>query len=370
MNQNTNKTKENIKTKMPLILRLIIICVFIVFLIMFIPLINSIFSKNSFIHSLTSLLTITNNLGGTIGGILGPIVALMAALLTYWAFMEQVKANNLQFAEINRARYNERFALLLSIHRDNVEKLESKEKSFKDIFNEFKFIYLVIQEQVENDIEVRKNLIGQPKWKIRQDRDFKFEDIINISLAVLIFGLDSVYDTKSETDLKIRTESDSISGYIHGLNRLTELIDTDIEKVEYVTYFCFYYQQDEKKHSLKISNNSFKGYGRELENYFNNLDILLKFICTYLDESDERKNIDYFESSITILESQLTLHEVLLLYFYGKSIISNTFGNLFLNSNLISTVLLSKIDFSDTITYPNNGSHIPPGMSRYSHLFK
>lgn len=309
-------------------------------------------------------------LGDTIGGVLGPLISIIASILTYWAFMEQVKANNLQFAEINRAKYNERFDLLLSIYRDNVQKVESNGSSFQDIYNEFKFIYLVILEKVTIDIRERKvdNMMQQKKVNLK----IIYDDIVNISFAVLIFGLESAYDKVNKT-LKVRTSSpdtDIVTAYLKGLERLNELITSKANNfsVESVTYNCEY-QFTQKKHELKVTDKSFKGYGRDLENYFKNLDIFLDYICSHFDESVDGKEINNFGTSIAILESQLTLYELFLLYFYGRSIISKTFGNLFLDSNLIFRTPLNKIDFIDTFMY--NGVHIETRVSsRYTYLFK
>ncbi|MDI9864438.1 hypothetical protein QM480_08885 [Flectobacillus sp. DC10W] len=307
--------------------------------------------------------------GDTIGGIFGPIISIIASILTYWAFMEQVEANNKQFDEINRIKYNERFDLLLSIYRDNVQKVES-ERSFQDIFDEFKFIYLVILEKVNSDISVRRLESTSQQEKI--DLKINYDDIVNISFAVLIFGLDSAYDKENKT-LKVRTSStdtDIVTAYLKGLERLNELITLKANNfsVESVTYNCEY-QYRQKKHELKVTDKSFKGCRRDLENYFKNLDIFLDYICSHFDESVDEKEINNFGTSIAILESQLTLHELLLLYFYGRSIISDTFGNLFLESNLIFSTPLEMIDFIDTFSY--KGVHIDTRRSsRYTYLFK
>ena len=81
-----------------------------IFLILFFP---YLFTSNSFFDINFSE---TGNIGDTIGGILGPFIAIAAAILTFFAFWVQYKANEQQKLDLKIERFENKFYELLKLH--------------------------------------------------------------------------------------------------------------------------------------------------------------------------------------------------------------------------------------------------------------
>jgi hypothetical protein len=96
----------------------------------------------------------TGQIGDTIGGTMGPFVAIIAAALTYVAFMVQYKANKQQRDDIAVERFTNHVQQLINIYRDMVNNMYlyksniKGQPSFHFIFYEFKSIYRYISRQV------------------------------------------------------------------------------------------------------------------------------------------------------------------------------------------------------------------------------
>ena len=84
--------------------------------------------------------TETGEIGDTINGLMGPFIAIAAALLTFFAFREQIKANTLQKnatdAQIKKdeiSAFENKLFQLINFHRENVNdlKVEKYDKSGK-----------------------------------------------------------------------------------------------------------------------------------------------------------------------------------------------------------------------------------------------
>lgn len=94
----------------------------------------------------------TGEIGDTIGGIMGPFVAIIAAFLTFVAFLIQYDANELQKKELERQktiRRREEFEVklykMLDDHKENVNQIVAGSLQGKDaipeLLGEFSFIY-------------------------------------------------------------------------------------------------------------------------------------------------------------------------------------------------------------------------------------
>ncbi|MEA5140636.1 putative phage abortive infection protein [Arcicella rigui] len=343
------KNKENFNIQMPLILSMIVICALIVLTIMFLPLINSIFSKKSFLNSFTSLLPITNNLGGTIGGLLGPIVALLAALLTYWAFMEQVKANKKQakqfkkqFRDQQNSKFESRFFELLKIHienRDRFNNLFPKNDGFAEILKELKFLHNIFEITYEQE---NINFLNNEKFiKYRHsssmnELDSYIKEIINLIKIILL-------DPESR-NLIINNDNKS---FISALEKLIyEERDFGFPENSLISKKskCLYLKYNDLKDKEKIEQvsliidsnpHALKGYLIILSPYLSTLRLLFSFINEdkFLRGKNKRP---YFD----IIRSTFTIDELCFLYFYFVS----GFDPLFSKVDILDASLFYELD--------------------------
>ncbi len=152
MNPNNLSENKYFKRGITIIILLIITYLLVPILLTTLALYSSFKNKDSFANCLKELVTVTGPLGDTLGGIMGPLVAIIAALLTYWAFMEQVKANKQQanqFTEQFRVQelrdFENRFYETLKLHIENANLINDgvpnkQGKGFAYIFSEIRFI--------------------------------------------------------------------------------------------------------------------------------------------------------------------------------------------------------------------------------------
>lgn len=65
----------------------------------------------------------TGVIGDTIGGIVGPLIALLAAVLTFFAFWIQYRANRQQQLDLAKERFENKFFEMLRLHKENVNEM-------------------------------------------------------------------------------------------------------------------------------------------------------------------------------------------------------------------------------------------------------
>ena len=318
----TKKSKENIKARMPLILWVIIICALIVFTILFIPLLNSIFSKNSFLSSLTSLLTVTNNLGGTVGGILGPIVALLAALLTYWAFMEQVKANRKQakqfkkqFKDSKISKFESRFFELLKIHstnKDNFNNFFPQNNGFEKIIKEFSFLSAVYElTYFKSNRDSYSEYLNFFYELSTDDKVKQYREEIDKVMSIILLGKEFYYEN-------FAYEADEAFDFYTAIKNLKIGTKDLMNSSNGILQECYFFENTKSKvlAALVVENNPFvlNGYLKILIPYLNSLSTLFSFIQNEKKIKKNDKRI-YFD----IIRTMLTSEELIFLYFYFVS---------------------------------------------------
>jgi len=94
----------------------------------------------------------TGGIGSTIGGILGPFIAIAAAILTFFAFWVQYKANEQQKKDLQRERFENKFYELIRLHKANVDEISihgysqhktERRRAFVSMYKEFRYCYFV-----------------------------------------------------------------------------------------------------------------------------------------------------------------------------------------------------------------------------------
>lgn len=245
-------------------------------------------------------------IGDTIGGILGPFIAIAAAILTFFAFWVQFKANEQQKTDLQIERFENKFYNLIEIHRNNVDEViigKSTEgrKAYLSMFNELKFTYLIISDYYKKTYRNRL-----------PDNPISEEIIFNISYLVFFFGVGAnsskvVIDLVGEKNYSFFIcVEEFIKTYKTGWKtqrRNGETIGADF---------------GEDVFELDISYMPCDGHMSRLSHYIRNLFQIVK----YIDEQDEdiipyEKKFQYAGT----LRSQLSNHEQLLLYYNAVSVL-------------------------------------------------
>lgn len=110
--------------------------------------------------------TNTGQIGDTIGGIMGPFVAIAAAILTFFAFWVQFKANEQQREDIARERFENNLFELLHFHQDITNELSLKCKVYnnnniKSVEEKGRYVFQLLYEDaiVNNKYGGIKNII-------------------------------------------------------------------------------------------------------------------------------------------------------------------------------------------------------------------
>lgn len=246
----------------------------------------------------------TGQVGDTIGGITAPFLSFIGILITFFAFWVQFKANNQQKLDLVIERFESKFYNLIEIHRNNVSEISIRDsihgrKAFVSMFNELKFIYLIIKDYYLNNYKYQL-----PKEEISEDM------IYNISYLIFFFGI-GPNSSLIVTDL--------IDEKYHGFFYNVE----EILKRNQASY------RSARKHGGKISANTndgffeldipyvpCQGHMSRLSHYIRHLFQLVKFV----DDADSvifdyEKKYNYVAS----IRAQLSTHEQLLLFYNAVS---------------------------------------------------
>jgi len=248
----------------------------------------------------------TGQIGETIGGILGPFIAIAAAILTFFAFWVQFKANEQQKIDLQIERFENKFYNLIEIHRNNVSELGIGTKTvgravYAFMFKELKYTYLLINDHYNSN------------YKINFPTEVIPEEIIfNISYFVFFFGIGPnsskiIIDLIGDKYIKFFQSVEQI------LNQKITLWQTQKGNSETLRV-----NYKEEVYELKIHYKPFFGHMSALSYYFRNLFQIAK----YIDE--QNGNIIPYEKKLQYagtLRSQLSNHEQLLLYYNSLSVL-------------------------------------------------
>lgn len=239
----------------------------------------------------------TGVIGDTIGGIIGPVVGFIGVILTFLAFYMQYHANKIQLDIIDdqkkSAKNNDRqikvqqiengFFELLHFHRDNVTEMDYRDSIGRGvivkILDEFHEILEIVRKK---DFVKNNNLSPQ--------------DTANISYLILFFG---VSDT-----VRLTLENTFSRHYGNLSIEIMAMVKKDLSMKNKLI-----------KKSDKINKGyHFNGHQSRLAHYFRHLINTVSFIHEDIILTKSEK-----EKYITLLRSQLSTHEQILLFFNSIS---------------------------------------------------
>lgn len=237
--------------------------------------------------------------GTVIGGIAGPLIAIGAAILTFFAFWIQFKANEQQKNDLYIERFENKFYNLIQIHRNNVSEFKIAEKTLGrkacvSMFKELKFSY-----QIVKHFYTQEYIVNHPN-------DPKQENILyNIAYLIFFFGI-------GENSSLIVRDLIGVQNQVF-FNEVESFIEN--EKKNYKKKKV---ETDGSLPKINLKYRFLDGHTSRLSHYIRNLFQIVAFV----DEQNE-KHIPYEKKMqyIATLRSQLTVHEQLLIYYNALSIL-------------------------------------------------
>jgi hypothetical protein len=263
----------------------------------------------------------TGNIGDTIGGILGPFIAIAAAILTFFAFWVQYKANEQQKLDLKIERFENKFFELLKFHKENVNELTLGEnlkgrKTFVLLSNELRTCYKVCEEV------------------ITQSDRYANINIMKFSYMIFFYGIGEQSEEYYTKDF------DEIEKEVFGAIKVTLLLGQEHYNKNLKNPCNFFLDI-----SLEIFYLPFNGHVSQLSHYYRNLFQSAK----YVTEQDETLfNDDQKYDYLKILRAQLSEHEQLLMYYNAISWFDSEWKELFTKYRLIKNLPIPLANFHDS----------------------
>lgn len=269
----------------------------------------------------------TGNVGDTIGGVLGTLVAIVAAYLTFIAFLEQYRSNELLSEEqaqnkkdLKIERFESKFYQMLEIYSKDVDAIRCGEyvgkEAFPELLGELKTIY----QYLEHENSVLQNKVQYPK----SERNKKEKEIYDKTAEIIDGSKKSHYHTRLAYDL-----------YFYGMPHIDkfESLNKDERQLDmyyYETLSKLQWKEDKKQsyknETVKLPTGSnkeyaapyplLKGHNEALGHYYRHLYNLVKYVAEFDDAViSEDDKYEY----IKLLRSQMSDSEQLLLYYNAMS---------------------------------------------------
>ena len=280
--------------------------------------------------------TATGQIGDTIGGIMGPFIAIAAAILTFFAFWVQFKANEQQKRDLKIERFENKFYELLRLHRANVDEMKigdniSGRKSFVHMFYELRFLYITAKDFYEYTTSDLKE-------------EYKYSEInlMDFSYKIFFFGIGLHSEKHFLTSLK--------SGEMHLFRQLKPFLEKAIQE-KYLEHFkanpnARYYTHgmplseipDDK--TIEFFYFPFDGHVNRLGHYYRHL----YQTATYVIEQDFI-NDDEKHGYLKTLRAQLPNFEQLLLYYNALAWFDDEWKEIFTKYRFIKNLPLPLADF-------------------------
>jgi hypothetical protein len=270
--------------------------------------------------------TKTGEIGDTIGGILTPFIALAAAVLTFFAFWVQFKANEQQKIDLRIERFENKFYELLRLHKSNIEELQigdlSGRKTFVQMFYELKDCYQLCEKiSKRNYIELSDN------------------DIMDITYSIFFYGIgenSEKYFSGTFSEIK-QNAFEKIKNGLHSIQN-----DYSIKKKKLDNPINCTYQLKREELNMEFYYSPFNGHVSHLSHYFIHLFQTANYIIKQDDSllSQEQK-YDY----IKMLRSQLSNFEQLLMYYNSVAWFDEEWRHIFTEYKLIKNIPLPLADF-------------------------
>ena len=282
-------------------------------------------TRNAFIPCL-AFTDSTGDVGSTIGGVLGTLVAIVAAYLTFIAFLEQYRSNELLSEEQEKSkkdlkieRFESKFYQMLDIYSKDVEAIRCGELKGKEAFPELLGELKTIYQYLEHENSVFRNKVQYPdaaRYKEEKAIYANAADIIdgskktkyNTKLAYDLFFYGQPHIDKFETLNKDERQLDMY--YYRSLATLKWTVDKSL------SYRNETVKLPSGSKEYAAPNPLLKGHNEALGHYYRHLYNLVK----YVDEFDDAviSDDDTYEY-VKLLRSQMSDSEQLLLYYNAFS---------------------------------------------------
>lgn len=145
--------------------------------------------------------TETGQIGDTIGGIIGPFIAIAAAILTFLAFWVQFVANEQLRKDIKLDHFENRFYKMLDIHVQNVNNLQFKETTGRqvpqELYLEFSRIFDIIDRIIRNR-DLIKLADLQCACQITNEEDCIMKVSTSLAYGYYFYGIDFFLSDSNE----------------------------------------------------------------------------------------------------------------------------------------------------------------------------
>ncbi|MEA5405273.1 hypothetical protein VB776_20215 [Arcicella sp. DC2W] len=345
MNLESSTENKYFKKGISMIIMIIIIYLAIPFLLLVLAIFHSINNDVDFASSLKEIVESTGPLGDTLGGTLGPIVAIIAALLTYWAFMEQVKANRqqaeqfqIQFKDGNRATFENRFFELLAIcnlKRNEANSSDQNHDFFQYALRYFEFhrkIYFYTYNCNELDYSNKESFEQQLNTDLENRYVFFSKSIYNIGYP-MFFGINNYLSNNNDSECVL---------YIKSLNSTTDSNSFRVIDLSNPDLFRYY-----DKFELNEVLHSKAGIYKNIISYLESLRLLLNYISISKNKGiiDSKDMIFFYD----IIRNEITEYEALFLFIF--QIMQEYSGSFFTKEAIESSNLFQKINMEMLFDY-------------------
>ncbi len=269
----------------------------------------------------------TAHVGDTIGGVLGTLVAIVAAYLTFIAFLEQYRSNELLSEEqaqnkkdLKNERFESKFYQMLEIYSKDVEAIRCGEFKGKEAFPELLGELRTIYQYLEHGNSVFRNKVQDPdaaRYKEEKDIYANTADIIdgnkkwkyNTRLAYDLYFYGMPHIDKFETLNKDERQLD-----MYYYRSLTKLQWTEDKSLSYRNETVKLPIGNSKEYAAPYP--LLKGHNEALGHYYRHLYNLVKYVAEFDDAViSEDDKYEY----VKLLRSQMSDSEQLLLYYNAIS---------------------------------------------------
>jgi len=261
----------------------------------------------------------TGQIGDTIGGLTAPIIAILVAILTFFAFWVQVKANISQKEQFNKQdndlkieRFENKFFEFVRFHRSNMEEMNIEDKFrgrlvFVELYKELRYCFYFIKHCI-NELPAGTN---------QNDLGFDLNDDENIiKIAYLIFN----HGNGDESERLM----------IEPVRKLCSTYFIEILKAKIKDNQKYFEEHKDKygmcvlvldfgsddKYNYSANYKPFNGHITRLGHYFRHLYQTVKYVSEFNKvDFTEKNRYDYLK----ILRAQLSSYEQILLYYNSLS---------------------------------------------------
>lgn len=241
-------------------------------------------------------------MGDTIGGIMGPFVGLLAAALTFLAFMVQFQANEKITQQFKHERFENKFYEMLRIHVDNVNSIDIAQKhngrkAFVRMFEELRFIYSEL-------LEIDK--IKEKVDAIKDEGKCRDEKLIKIAYHHMFFGVD--YESKACNNpmgCEYKSISKILSKRLRCYQKKYLRFGRNKLSLKYI-----YFNRGRHVKTFEPDFYPFDGHVSKLAHLYRHLYHMIKFVAR-AEMLDWQQKYDYLK----MLRGQLSNHEQAIMFF-------------------------------------------------------